>query len=86
MFVLTVWVWRNITGIKDGAGTSGGVEGQRGRRDIDDSPANPNSNQVDIVEWWSPGVFEKRGKFDPLGLGRRPKSQGAREIKGLEAG
>lgn len=77
---------RNITRIKNGAGAGGGVEGQSSRRDIDNFPANPNTDQVDIVEGWSPRILEKRSKLDPNGLGHRPKPERAGEVGRFEAG
>lgn len=75
-----------ITGVKDGAGTSIGVEVEGAWRNVHDSPADPYSDQVDEVERRSLRVLEQRGEFDPLGLPDGAQSQRPREVEGLEAG
>lgn len=39
-----------VTGVKDGAGTGGGVEGEGAWRDVHNSPADPNCHKVDKVK------------------------------------
>jgi len=73
------------TWIKNGSGTGSWVEGQRSRRDIDNFAANFNSNQVNIIEWWSSRVSEKWSILDPLGLIHRPKSQRPTKVRWLKA-
>jgi hypothetical protein len=75
----------NITRVENGSSTGGWVEGQCFRRDIDDFPANFNSNQVNIIEWWSSRVSEKWCILNPLGLVHRPKSQWPTKVGWFEA-
>lgn len=50
LFLSEVESVKEITRIKNGAGTGGWVECKCRRRDINNSPANLNSNQVNIVK------------------------------------
>jgi len=49
-FMLSEKVEEGITRIKDGSGASGRIESQGLLRNVDNFPANPNCDQVDIIE------------------------------------
>lgn len=76
---------RKRTGIDDSAGAGGGIKSEGRGRDIDDSPADSDGNQIDIIQGRPARVPEERRVLDSNGLGHRAKTQRPRKVDRFEA-